>query len=80
MRALKQRELGGLAAFLILIWTIIGVPTKVNFKLTAATAGFTTALTTKTYLRKCTNLHINHGRQPNDKPLHMSMWKEAPTN
>ena len=61
MRALKQRELGGLAAFLILIWTIIGVPTKVNFNLTAATAGFTTALTTKTYLRNHTKLHINHG-------------------
>ena len=63
MRALKQRELGGLAAFLILIWTIIGVPTKVNFNLTAATAGFTTALTTKTYLRECTNLHINHSNR-----------------
>ena len=63
MRALKQRKLGGLAAFLILIWTIIGVPTKVNFNLTAATAGFTTALTTKTYLRECTNLHINHSNR-----------------
>ena len=63
MRALKQRDLGGLAAFLIVIWTIIGVPKKVNFNLTAATAGFTTALTTKTYLRKCTNLHINHGNR-----------------
>ena len=61
MRARKQRELGGLAAFLILIWTIIGVPKKVNFNLTAATAGFTTALTTKTYLRNDTKLHINHG-------------------
>ena len=30
MRALKQRELGGLAAFLIVIWTIIRVPKKVN--------------------------------------------------
>ena len=63
MRALKQRELGGLAAFLIVIWTIIGVPKKVNFNLTTATAGFTTALTTKTYLRKCTNLHINYGNR-----------------
>ena len=63
MRALKQRKLGGLAAYLILIWTIIGVPTKVNFNLTAATAGFTTALTTKTYLRECTNLHINHSNR-----------------
>ena len=61
MRALKQRELGGLAAILILIWIIIGVPKKVNFNLTAATAGFTTALTTKTYLRNHTKLHINHG-------------------
>ena len=63
MRALKQRDLGGLAAFLIVIWTIIGVPKNVNFNLMAATAGFTTALTTKTYLRKSTNLHINHGNR-----------------
>ena len=52
MRALKQRELGGLAAILILIWIIIGVPKKVNFNLTAATAGFTTTTTTKTRLYK----------------------------
>ena len=52
MRARKQRELGGLAAFLILIWIIIGFPTRVNFKLTAATAGFTITTTTKTYFDK----------------------------
>ena len=52
MRARKQRELGGLAAFLTMIWIIIGLPTRVNFKLTAATAGFTITLTTKTHFDK----------------------------
>ena len=31
--------------------------------MTAATAGFTNALTTKTYLRKHINLHINYGNR-----------------
>ena len=52
MRARKQRELGGLAVFCLLIWIIIGTPKRVNFNLTAATAGFTTTMTTKTHFCK----------------------------
>ena len=64
MRSLKQRELGGLVAFLILIWIIIGVPKRVYFNLTAATAEFTTALMTKSNnIRKHKKLHINYGTQ-----------------
>ena len=62
-RALIQHELGGLAVILIVIWTIIRDPKRVNFNLMAATAGFTTALTTKTYSDNHTNLHINYGNQ-----------------
>ena len=61
MRALKQRKLEGLAAFLIVIWTIIGVPKRVCFMATAATAALTTELTTKTHLNKLSILNINHG-------------------
>ena len=52
MRARKQRELGGLAAFCLLIWIIIGTPERAKFNLTAATAGFTITTTTKTHFRK----------------------------
>ena len=63
MRALNRRELGGPAAFLTLICIIIGVLKRIKFDLTAASAGFTTAMTTKTHLSKRIKLHINHSNR-----------------
>ena len=63
MRALNWRELGGPAAFLTLICIIIGVPKRIKFNLTAASAGSTTAMTAKTHLSKCIKLHINHSNR-----------------
>ena len=63
MRALNRRKLGGPAAFLSLICINIGVPNRIKFNLMAASAGSTTALTTKTYLSKCIKLHINHSNR-----------------
>ena len=61
MRALKQRELGGLATFLTLIWITIGLPKRVKFNLTASTASLTTTLTTKTYFQYHEIYrHMNH--------------------
>ena len=61
MRALKQYELGGLAVPLLMIWTITGVPKRVGFMATEATAALTTRLKTKTHLNKPPIFNINHG-------------------
>ena len=82
MRALKQRELGGLATFLTLIWITIGLPKRVKFNLTASTASLTTTLTTKTYFQYHEIYrHINHNNvsiieEEDDDHIDISMERD----